>query len=1320
MHNARPFIRVAGYFTLLFSLFASLPGKSQNLVPNNSFETFTTCPTAYEGLCFGFAPPWVCASLGSSDLFNSCGNPSMTGVPDNAVGTQPARTGSGYAGFLCRWPTITHYREYCMVQLTAPMVAGTWYYVSFYVSLSETSCGVEHIGAYFSPNSIFQSNWATILVEPQVESNTGFLSDMVNWTLVSGCFQATGGESYITIGNFELDDDNPLDPNCNSGAYAYYYLEDVSVTAGLPPEEIPLDLGDEVFECFSYEIDPDHDGPFFEWNDGSTGPTLSVTETGVYTLTVTDGCNQGIDSVEVTIGGSNPPVDLGPDEVSICTGDEYTINLDPDLFDYEWNDGSNDPEYTITTTGTYSVTLDDGCVATTDEIEILVLDPPSPFDLGDDEVYLCTGDEIEFSFDPDLGDFLWQDGNTSSDYTIDIGGEYILTISNICGSETDDIIVVELDVPEVEIGPDVQTLCEGDILEIEIDEDLGEILWNDGSSEPNYEISNPGVYTVFVTNQCGVGSDQVTVSVIDPPAVNLGPDLILCENEVLVLSTSPSIGNYIWQDNSTSDTLLVTSPGIYALSITNFCGTASDQVLIDYTSLVTPPGFGPDVNLCPGEQIILHANNPGANYLWQDLSTADSLIVTSSGTYTLQVSNTCNQESDTIVVTVDDSPPQVNLLDQVLCQGETITLDASIGGVTYLWNDNSQNQQLVVSTPGAYSLTVSNSCGMDVDTAIILDGGPAPFVDLGNDVDLCPGDMVTLTPINSDVTSWLWQDGSTSNNFVVTTGGMVTVQVTNACSSNADTMLVNLLPATPPLDLGVDTSLCSGESFTLSINTPGVTILWPNGSTGNTYNINGPGQVYAAISNSCGQSFDTIQVVALPDVPALNLGVDQSLCPGELITLNPGISNVNYLWQDGSTNNTYQTTQEVTVILSISNECGVSTDTVEIIESTQGPQVNLGPDIQVCAGEIVTILSGIAGVNYTWQDGSTASDYITTQSGTFILQVNNNCGTDSDTLLVDISGVPPTPALGSDTTLCEGIILNLISTADQETTIAWQNGSSSSTFNVSAAGTYILSESNRCGDAADTLVVAYLDKPDPFSLGPDTTLCPGEFITLTAPTTAFAIEWQNGSNQLTILADLANTYSLQLSNECGTVSDNIQIDFDNLVPQLNLDPTIPWCQGDIITLDATQPFIANYSWSTGAASPSIIVNAIGQYSVDVTTPCSIVSQDVEVVPGDDCIVPEFHKDIYVPNVFSPNGDGINDEFRLSFGSDLQVLSMDGTIYDRWGNLAYHSDAINFVWDGNFAEESVMPGVYVYTVKVKYTDGNAEREEVLAGDVTLLR
>ncbi len=580
--------------------------------------------------------------------------------------------------------------------------------------------------------------------------------------------------------------------------------------------------------------------------------------------------------------------------------------------------------------------------------------------------------------------------------------------------------------------------------------------------------------------------------------------------------------------------------------------------------------------------------------------------------------------------------------------------------------------------------------------------------------------MLALTPVFANVSSWQWHDGSVISTYMINGPGEISVAVSNNCGSAYDTLLVSLLTATPPLDLGTDTALCSGESFVLSINTPGVTIEWQDGSSGANYNVSGPGLVYASITNSCGSSHDTIQVDALPDVPALDLGIDQSLCPGEIISVSPDIANVQYLWQDGSTGNSYQSTQEETIILTISNDCGSSTDTIEVTESTQGPLLDLGPDIQVCSGETVTIQSGISGVNYAWQDGSTGPDFTTTQSGVFILDVNNNCGSVSDTIVVDISGVPPTPVLPADTSLCEGISLTLTSTANAETTIEWQNGSSSPTFTVTTAGVYTLSESNRCGNAADTITVAYLDAPDPFTLGTDTTLCPGETITLVAPSTAYTIMWQDGSDQASIVANQAATYSLQISNECGTESDEFVLDYDTRIPQLNLAPSISWCPGDIVTLDATQPFPAAYSWSTGATSSSIQIITPGVYTIEVSTPCNTLSMDVDVFPGTDCIEPEVHNNIYIPNIFSPNDDGINDNFALSFGSDLQVTAMTGSIFDRWGNMVYSSDEIPFEWDGFFADEAMMPGVYAYLIRCTYLDGSVEREEVFKGDVTLVR
>src|SRR5688572_1356425 len=296
----------------------------------------------------------------------------------------------------------------------------------------------------------------------------GYVNGLLQWTITDLNNDATftGPDNIIHI----LIDDLVVPGESSSGSLDYFKISNIGT--------IPLDLGDDVSACFSYEIDPDNDGPYFEWSTGETTPTITVTSSGVYTLTVSDGCNQGVDDVEVTIGGSYPPVVLGPD-ITICNGDEYLISLDPDLSEYTWNDGSSGPEYSITTAGTYSVTLDDGCLATSDEINVVVMDPPLPFDLGMDQ-FLCSGDEIGISLDPNLGDFLWQDGSTSSDYTIDGGGIYTLTISNMCGSASDAIVVSDIDVPEVEIGPETQTLCNGDNIEIYINESLGDILWNDG------------------------------------------------------------------------------------------------------------------------------------------------------------------------------------------------------------------------------------------------------------------------------------------------------------------------------------------------------------------------------------------------------------------------------------------------------------------------------------------------------------------------------------------------------------------------------------------------------------------------------------------------------------------------------------------------------------------------------------------------------------------------------------------------------------------------------------------------------------------------
>src|SRR4029079_6938730 len=112
--------------------------------------------------------------------------------------------------------------------------------------------------------------------------------------------------------------------------------------------------------------------------------------------------------------------------------------------------------------------------------------------------------------------------------------------------------------------------------------------------------------------------------------------------------------------------------------------------------------------------------------------------VSGPGIYTLQIANMCSTSADTVIVGIDNTPPDLNLPSSLnLCQNDTLVLDAGISGVQFLWNDGSSLPTLDILSPGAYSLTVSNTCGMDSDTILINDAGPQPVVSLGSDISLC-------------------------------------------------------------------------------------------------------------------------------------------------------------------------------------------------------------------------------------------------------------------------------------------------------------------------------------------------------------------------------------------------------------------------------------------------------------------------------------------------------------------------------------------------------------------------------------------------------
>lgn len=1291
--------------------------NGQNLVPNPSFEDHIACP------CFGCAtnnspmlcPPWW--TYGSCDYFHACSSFWSYAVPNNAFGGQFANTGDAYIGAHSYAPDVL--RELAYVALLDTLEAGHCYKVGFYLNLGDTECGIDHFGALLSPAPLTSPLGMT----PQIDLGGNMFTDTINWVFVFGYIIATGNEAYITIGNFYHDAETTLEPDCSQpGVYSYFFIDDVIVEE-VPEEEIDVELDGPISACDSVllvpTVDPEAEDILYIWSDGTRNPTLMVYTSGQYSVTVYYGCNSDVATVDVTIYDA-PPVQLADDEIIMCAGNTYDISLDPSVGTYEWQDGSTSPDYSISSTGQYSVTLDDGCHLSSDTIDVLVVEPPDPISLGVD-TFLCPGGMITYSLDPAQGEYVWQDGSNDSVYPIDEAGTYSVTVTNMCGVSSDEVEVIDIIPPIFDIGPDTTHLCVGQIVDITLEPTMGSFHWQDGNNSPFYVISQAGVYSITVTNGCGMETDQMIVDMTAPPLIQLGPDTSICMGDTVVLDGGVNTGNYLWQNGSTNNTFEVTTAGQYALSITNACGFDRDSLTVASMAPLLQPNLGPDINLCPGEQATVSIDAAGASIVWNDLSTTDSLLIVMAGIYYVQVSNACEVLSDTINVFGSGQPPSISLAaDFNLCQGDSTVLEAGITGVTYMWNDGSQNSQLSVYAPGQYILTVSNNCGADSDTIQVGDGGPPPSVSLGNDTSICLGTIITILPTYSNVDNWSWQDGSIIPSYNSTVAGEIHVIVSNTCGVDADTLLIGLLPAVPNISLGADTSICIGDTLSFLIDPTDVEIVWQDGTTNANLDVTEAGPVIAMISNSCGSFSDTLLVSMYPQIPQLDLGMDQSICPGETIVVDPGISGVSYLWQDGSTGSTLSITQQETIILEISNECGSSLDTLEIYESTDGPQVDLGADIVACAGDTVMIASHIVGVNYQWQDGSTVPNYQTTISGTYILQVSNLCGSDRDSVDVEISGEAPVVDLGKDTTLCEGNTLLLSYVADPITTVQWQDGSDAETLLIQSAGIYSLTATNRCGYDADSIEIKYMDAPDPFDLGADTTLCPGESYMLSAPATTHELLWQNGSTFPQLLVTSAGSYVLEISNMCGKETDSVKVSIEDLLLAVDLGPDTVLCPGASLTLDATQTVPAGYIWNTGDEGSIVTVTTPGLYAITVFTPCQSISDERVVGLKSDCQSDPDNTSIYIPNVFSPNDDQINDLFRIDFGSDIQVLSINGSLFDRWGNLVYRSDHIPFRWDGQTHDLKAPPGTYVYLILLTYQANGKQYVEKFSGDVTLIR
>ena len=352
----------------------------------------------------------------------------------------------------------------------------------------------------------------------------------------------------------------------------------------------------------------------------------------------------------------------------------------------------------------------------------------------------------------------------------------------------------------------------------------------------------------------------------------------------------------------------------------------------------------------------------------------------------------------------------------------------------------------------------------------------------------------------------------------------------------------------------------------------------------------------------------------------------------------------------------------------------------------------------ICLGDTNFFNLGLAinvdSIKWDFGDTTTTLDtstlfnpyYIYKEEGNYKVQAKIYVCGDSiyDRMMIEVA-VPPVADLGTDTFICRNVGLTLFPGA--ATDYLWHNGSTNQTMLAQDAGQYFCLLTNKCGSDADTINITQVFDPPPISLPNDTTLCEGDSLVLKSSyTLPFVSVWLDTIFQENITAYNSGYYYLKIvdTNNCEN-TDGLQIDFDAYPePDLGNDTCI--CVGQQITFNGNFP--GNYLWNTGSMNPEITVRDSGYYVLEVSNACGSNSDTIFLC------VKACNQLIWIPNAFTPNGDGVNDVFR-PYSENVANYTL--LIFNRWGKKIFETHDPYQGWDGSFEGRQVQEGVYTYKV-----------------------
>ncbi len=1120
----------------------------------------------------------------------------------------------------------------------------------------------------------------------------------------------------------------------------------------------------------------------YNWSNSASSEDLSDIPGGNYQVTVTsaDGCTSTGNAVvadnqvmAVITGISTPNTSCATPNGSL----DITVNPAASYL-YTWSNGATTEDLLNLSAGSYSVTTTLGvsCISTetfivttnTTTIDFAaVTSPNQSCSLPDGSIDLTVNT-------PGMYTYIWSNGETTQDLQQLTGGTYSVTITNTDGcmaSGTYQIInsasnfsITAIVTPNYSCGvPDgtINILVEPSGLYV--------YTWTDGSTSEDIDSLAAGNYGLTVTDQnnCMVLGTFTIQDSLDFPQISsqILPATCGNSNGAIDISIQPPAGNtYLWSNGSTNEDQINLAPADYSVTVTSpkGCVTTDTMTIPSLNSNLTLSATTAPSHSClaPDGMIDLTVTPAGTySFLWSNGSITEDLQSLAAGSYQVVVTDMlgCVSTGQYNITSTIAIPMITAVITPSNCGDQDGAIDITlnpIGLYTYLWSDGHTTEDLLNVGSGTYDVLATDMNGCQARDTFFIPNQNSNFSITANVLPntscISSNGSIDLMIMPAATYSFIWSEGSMVEDINLLSSGTYSVTVTDAslCSSTANFIVADDLPSISVSEV-ISPSTCGLANGSISLSVVpanGNSFIWNDGFTSEDRNNLAQGSYTVTITGAGGCSvIDTFGVPASGVIPVLSgttAANRNCTAPNGMIDLLVSPAGIyTYLWAGGITSEDLFNLSAGNYTVTVTDLTGCSSSTLfTIVDQITFPvitEIILPSTCGGANGSIDISLTPIEPYQYAWSNGSISEDLVNISAGMYAVTVtgNNGCTSTASYVVTNTVSNFTVQAVITSNTSCTafngGVDLTISPVGTY--TVLWSNGSSTEDLTNVEPGMYTVTVTD-LSNCSTSSTYSIIDNSGAVSVEANIqqSVCGesnGRIDLNVTPSPGNIFIWSTGSTTEDLMNVPAGIYSVTITaqNGCSKVTS---FDVPGDAPlEINLILEIVQGGNDLITLTAEVNVPAN-SLDTVLWQPAHLFNCFQPICLEQTIERPSQQTEIIVIAIDTngCMVEarlslqeQISPVVYIPNVFSPNGDNINDAFTVYGNKDVDLI-VEMQIFDRWGNQVFVNREFppnqeDYGWDGTFKSKEMNPAVYAYWARVRYKDGT---EGAFKGDITLVK